>query len=119
MKKIIWITWMLLSAAPSFAGEISRVTVRNQNFEIVKVINDKVSLQLFEEIWKTKAKLTSSVTPQWLFKIDIEGKRYGDRWLYDPRGYVSVLSKAKVPVYNIPVPDSFNQLIGTHNQTAI
>lgn len=119
MKKIIFATCMLFTVTPSFAGEISLVKVRNQKFEIVKVINDKASLQLFERIWKTKRKVKSSVAPQWLYKIDIEGKGHGDRWLYDPGGYVQVLSKAKVPIYEIPTPDPFNQLIGTHNKGVV
>jgi hypothetical protein len=118
MRKIILILLAILLATQSIAGEISRVTVRNQNFDIVKVINDKAVLQQFEMIWNTRAKLKSSVNPQWLYKIDIEDKGRGDRWLYDPSGYVQVLSKAKVPLYKIPAPNSFNQMIGAHNQAA-
>ncbi len=102
MKKIFFTICTILLAVRSHAGELSCVTVRNQNFEIIKVINDEASLKLFTGIWKTREKLKTSVAPQWLFKIDIEGKGYGDRWLYDPRGYVHVLSKLKVPIYKIP-----------------
>lgn len=115
MIKLIWVTWLLFLATASFAGEISQVIVRNQKFEIVKVIDDKTSLQQFEEIWKTKTKMKAPVTPKWSFKLDIEGKGYGDRWFYDSQGYVQVLSKAKVPVYKIPASITFNSLIGTHS----
>jgi hypothetical protein len=116
MKKLIWMSWLLFLATPSFAGEISQVIVRNQNFEIVKVVDDKISLQQFEEIWKSKTKVKTPVAPKWLLKLDIEGKGHGDRWFYDPQGYVQVLSKAKVPIYRIPAFVTLNNLIGTHNQ---
>lgn len=109
-------TWLLFLATESFAGELSQVIVRNQKFEIVKIIDDKESLQKFEKIWKTKTKMKAPVAPKWLFKLDIEGKYHGDRWFYNPQGYVQVLSKAKVPVYRIPASVTFNNLIGTHNQ---
>lgn len=116
MKIIIWMTWLLFLSTASIAGEISQVIVRNQKFEIVKVIDDKESLQQFEEMWKSKIKVKTPVGPKWLLKLDIEGKGNGDRWFYDPRGYVQVLSKAKVPVYKIPAYETFNRLIDTHNQ---
>jgi hypothetical protein len=121
MKMKLLAMLMLLFAGPSSANEISHITVRNHNFEIVKVIDDKVSLQLFEQTWETKVKLKPSTPPAWLFKIDIsreEGR--GGRWLYDPTsGYVTLLSKLKVPIYKIPALNSFNKLLGIHNNGVV
>lgn len=117
MKKInlILLTLIIIGAVVSSAGDITKVSVRDKNFAVVKVIKDHKLLQQFENTWKEKKKLKNLPLPQWLYKIDIEGKGYGDRWLYDPAGFVQVLTKAKTPVYHIPDTESFNKLIGTHN----
>lgn len=107
---------ILLTVVAASAGDISLVSVRNKDFQVVKVINDQKSLQQFEKAWKEKKKTKNPPHPNWLYKIDIEGKGYGDRWLYDPSGLVQVLSKIKTPIYGIPDAESFNKLIGTHNQ---
>ena len=116
MKKIILTLLILLVAVSAASGsDISHVSVRNKNFEVVKVIKDQQSLQQFEKAWKEKKKIKNSPLTQWLYKIDIEGKGYGGRWLYDPTGYLQVLSKVKTPVYRISDAESFNKLIGAHN----
>jgi hypothetical protein len=117
-----FITWVaiviLLNAyAPtiSHAGEISEVTVRNAEFEIINVLKDPESLRQFEALWKKKKKLDTSINTKWLYKIDIMGKDHENRWLYSPEGYVKVLSKAKVPTYAISSLNEFNKLIMGEN----
>jgi hypothetical protein len=46
------------------------------------------------------------------YKIDIRREDRGGRWLYDPVGFVQVLSKRKTPVYRLPSPGAFNKLLG-------
>ena len=106
---------ILLWAANAFAGDVSKVTVRNSDFQVIKTLNDKEPLEEFSKIWGSKQVYNGSEIPQWLYKLDIEQKGHGNRWLYDPKGYVQVLSKARVPVYVLP-PEPFNKLIGAHNQ---
>ena len=107
---------ILLTVVTASAGDISLVSVRNKDFQVIKVINDQKSLQQFEKAWKEKKKTKNPSHPNWLFKIDIEGKGHGDRWLYDPSGLVQVLSKIRTRIYEISDAESFNKLIGTHNQ---
>jgi len=114
MRKIIFVILILLVAEVASAGYISRISVRNNNFEVVKVIKDQQSLQQFEKAWKEKKVIKTTQLTQWLYKIDIEGEGYDDRWLYDPSGYVRVLSKVKTPVYRLSDAESFNKLVGAH-----
>lgn len=117
MKKIILtaLTMILASGVGAAAGDASRVKVWDKNFQVIKVIDDQISLLQFEKAWKEKKKMKNPPHPRWLYKIDIAGKGYGDRWLYDLNGLVQVLSKAKTPIYIIPNAESFNKLIGAHN----
>jgi len=77
--QIFLMTLMFFSTTPSFADEISSVTVRTQNFEVVKVVNDKESLQQFEKLWQSKTKLKSTTPKKWIFKIDIKSKGHSVR----------------------------------------
>lgn len=101
----------------SLAGEISKVTVLNHEFEVINVLDDSKSLQHFEALWGKKTKSNTPNDTKWIYKIDIAGKGHGDRWLYSPLGYVRVLSKAKVPTYAISSPDEFNNLLGVTNKS--
>lgn len=114
MNKIITailFSFILLTPVISIAGEISKVSIRNEHFEIIAVLKDSKSIQSFEAIWNKKTKLSSPVKSRLLYKIDIEGKNHSDRWLYSPEGFVILLSKAKTPTYKISSVDEFNKLI--------
>ncbi len=80
----------------SLAGEITSITVRDSNFEILKDLRDVKSVSSFKSYWNRKTKMSDDVRMKPLYKIDIQP---GDRWLHDPAGYVRVLSKARVPIY--------------------
>ena len=104
-----FIIGVLLLPATSLAGEISSVTIRDKNFAVIKVLSDETSMPSFNGYWNKKAKMTDDVPMKPLYMIDIPP---GHRWLYDPAGYVRVLSKAKVPIYQISSPGDFNKLLG-------
>ena len=117
-KIVISIPILLLCLAPviSIGGEISRVTIRNENFNVIIVLEDAKAIQSFEVLWKRKTKFPSPVETNLFHKIDIESKGRSERWLYSPEGFVRVLSKSKVPTYRISSVDEFNRLIGLHNK---
>jgi len=107
-RQILFLTFVLL---PTFAiaDEITSVTVRGKGFDMIKEIRDHKGLSEFRDHWKKKEQITSDTRIHPIYKIDIEP---GDRWLYDPSGYVSVLSKAKGPIFKINKPEEFNGLLG-------
>ena len=117
-KIVISIPILFLCLAPviSIGGEISRVTIRNENFNVIIVLEDAKAIQSFEVLWKRKTKFPSPVETNLFHKIDIESKGRSERWLYSPEGFVRVLSKSKVPTYRISSVDEFNRLIGLHNK---
>ena len=119
MNKIIIsipILFLCLTSVLSIAGEISKVTIRNEHFDVITVLEDAKAIQSFEVLWKRKTKFPSPVETKLSHKIDIESKGRSERWLYSPEGFVRVLSKSKVPTYRISSVDEFNKLIGLHNK---
>ncbi len=120
MNKIIIsipILFLCLTPMISIAGEISRVTIRSEKFDVISILEDAKAIQAFEVLWKTKTKFPSPVETKLSHKIDIESKGRSERWLYSPEGFVRVLSKSKVPTYRISSVDEFNRLIGLHNKS--
>ena len=105
---IIFLTFSPIIAR---ANEISKVIVRNKEFVIINVIEKSEALNQFEALWNKKEKLNSPTDAKLIYKIDITSKNRSTRWLYSPEGYVKVLSKAKVPTYQITSPDQFNKLV--------
>jgi hypothetical protein len=92
---------------------ITAVTVRDADFNVVKVLSaDEVPR--FEELWTTKTEAGASLEDVGgsHYKLDIESKDSGDRWLYQSTGHVQVLSTKGASVYRIRDPSRFNELIG-------
>lgn len=118
MTSLALVACVLLSSTPTGPGELTGVTLRNQDFEVVKVISDQAALQAFERSWKAKTTSTPPATPRWTYKLDLAGKGARARWLYDPAGYVQVLTEAKSPIYAIPNPEAFRELVGAKAQVA-
>lgn len=103
---------LLMTAAPAAAADRSGVTIRNDKFEVIHVVNDRRSVAAFRAIWNAKKKINSrNVVPHWLYKIDLSD---GSRWLYDPSGYAMLASTRKVPLYKISPAGKFNRLIKAH-----
>ncbi len=99
----------LLGVTVSFAEEIKAVTIRDEKFEVVKKLQSTVEVLAFSEEWHQKIKQISG-DHHWKFKIDIEP---GTRWLFDPEGYVRVLSKnSSASDYKIKSIDAFNKILG-------
>ena len=92
---------------------ITGVSVRDAEFQVVKVLGP-AELSEFRRHWENKQEVEaalSNVGGQH-FKIDVDRRGAGDRWLYQTTGYVQVLDPWKTPVYKLQDPEAFNRLIG-------
>ena len=102
----------ILVATVCLAEGIKVITIRDENFKIVKKLESTDEIRTFSEHWSEKIKQISTKR-NWKFKIDIEP---GDRWLYDTEGYFHVLTvKSSTPDYKIKSIEAFNKLIGVSN----
>jgi hypothetical protein len=106
----------LLLPASGFAQDISRVSVLDQDFQPVKTLTSASDLASFDELWSGKAVQESASGDGFLYKIDIQRGGRSARWLYDPAGFVRVLTKSRTPIYAIPARQAFNRLLAIDAQ---
>ena len=94
-------------------GPITAVAIRDSDFKVIKKLS-ATELAQFELQWNEKARVDASLKEVggMHLKLDILREDEGDRWLYQTTGYVQVLSVWKTPVYKVPDPTVFNELIG-------
>jgi hypothetical protein len=92
---------------------ITRVSVRDAEFEVVKVLTP-AELAAFRRHWENKkeVKVSFSKLGGENFPLDIQRLYSSQRWVYKTTGYVRVLSKKVKPVYKLQDPKAFNRLIG-------
>ena len=98
----------LLFSVRTYADEITKITVRDANFEIVKTLEFSSEIKSFSEIWSSKIKI-GATEYSWTHKLDFLP---GGRWLYNCSGRTAFLSKTLIPMYKIPDPSEFNKLLG-------
>jgi hypothetical protein len=94
------------------AADAIRVTVLDAEFRPIRTITSAPDLAVFSEHWAARVKVSANAAMQPDYKIDIQSDRRSERWLYDPAGFLQVLSKAKTPVYRLTSPAAFNELLG-------
>jgi hypothetical protein len=98
-------------AAP---GPITGVSVRDANFDVVKVLSP-AELAEFTRLWENKQEVQASLNNVGgqHFKVDIDRQqKSGGRWLYQTTGYAQYLDPLAQPVYKLQEPEAFNRLIG-------
>jgi len=91
---------------------ITGVSVRDDEFQVVKVLAP-AELAEFQRQWEEMVTVEVALPDAGgrHFKLDIDHRIAGGRWLYQTTGYVQLLSKAETPVYKVPNPVAFNRLI--------
>ncbi|MBW1811488.1 MAG: hypothetical protein JRJ87_25085 [Deltaproteobacteria bacterium] len=102
----------LLMPSKSTAQSVTKVTIRNKDFEVVKILEKKTELAEFALHWEKKVKQKNEVSVKWLYKLDVSKADKGNRWLYDPAGWTRILSKKMTPIYKIASKEEFNKLLG-------
>jgi hypothetical protein len=97
-----------------------QVTVRNQDFRIVRVLASEHELAAFSSMWATRIKVDyrSWVPPSGRdhHKLDIRwrersGRMRTYRWLYHPDGVTNLLTIWRPPLYRMPSPSAFETLL--------
>jgi hypothetical protein len=102
---------MLLLPGSVLAQDVSRVSVRNGSFELVKTLTSAPDLAAFDALWSDKTVREPASRSGLVYKIDVERGGHSVRWLYDPAGFLQVLSAGRTPVYEIAAPQAFNRLL--------
>jgi hypothetical protein len=97
-----------LSAA---AEDITKVTVLDAEFRLIRTITSAPDLAAFGELWVKRTMQGPDVAMRPAYKIDIHSAGRSYRWLYDPAGLAQTLSKKKSPVYRLSSPAAFNELL--------
>ena len=102
---------ILLTAACRGAPVITRVTVRNAEFEQLRTLASSRELEHFSLLFAQKKKTSPPQHVAWAYKVDLEVEGRAERWLYHPDGWLQVLSKAETPVYMLDSPAEFRKLV--------
>lgn len=91
---------------------IIHVNVLSKKFETVTVVDDPATLAELNSIWKTFTVIEPSDCPAFSYIVDVSfTDGTGGRWLYSPEGYMTVLSKAKVPIYTFDRADKLGRIL--------
>ncbi|NLB54882.1 MAG: hypothetical protein GX811_03800 [Lentisphaerae bacterium] len=76
------------------------------------MINDPVTIAELNCIWQKHIVVEPSERPEFLYKVDftfVDGT--GGHWLYNPEGYITLLSKAKMPICTFEEPDKLKEIL--------
>jgi hypothetical protein len=108
---------------------IVQVTVRDQDFRVVRVLASEHDLAAFGGLWATmtEADLRSSALPPGRahHKLDIQwrdrsGRRHTSRWLYHPGGFLNLVAIWRAiwvaPLYRMPSPSAFETLLRSQDR---
>lgn len=90
---------------------MSQVKVWNEDFQVIRSIDDSGTLGELKMIWEDRTEVSPSERPSFTHKVDIATAQGSTRWLYDPNGYATVLSKAKMPIYHFTNPEKLNKIL--------
>lgn len=94
---------------------ITHVSVLNSNFTVIREIDDLSILDDLNKSWSSLTKIAFSddllfPVSRFTYRLDIMRKNGSERWLYDPAGYIYVLSKTIVPVFQFTDPDKIKKI---------
>ena len=104
--------------------DITKVTIRDPRFQLVKEIDGGDDLAAFRRMWDDRIEadpgLWKSAGQEFYghgaYKLDIRRAKSGSRWLYHPSGLTKVLAIWRAiwvaPLYRLRSPEEFNKLIG-------
>jgi hypothetical protein len=103
--------FIFLAGCPKDNVSITQVKVWDMKFRVIRNIDDSRTIGEFKRIWEDRAEVSQSERPSFTHKVDIATTQGSTRWLYDPNGYATVLSKAKMPIYRFTNPKRLNEIL--------
>jgi len=84
------VIFALFIALVADAEEMTKVSVLDAQLRRVKVLSTETELAEFTKLWSKKSGEYPSTKVEWSFKLDIESKSKGERWVYHPAGWVRI-----------------------------
>jgi hypothetical protein len=114
MKVFIIILTMNLYAVEngySMDNEIVTIKVLDAKFKTINDISDSLEIKALNKFWHNKFIFTKNKEIDFKFKLDISFNSKKQRWLYDPLGFVRLLTKSRSVIYEINNPPNFAKVI--------
>ena len=90
---------------------ITHVKVLDPDFKTICVVTAGTVLDELNRMWTERTTVEPSPEYRFTHKVDVSTGETGTRWLYDPSGYATVLSKARMPVYRFKNPDKLRGIL--------
>ncbi|MCF7854904.1 MAG: hypothetical protein K9N51_08905 [Candidatus Pacebacteria bacterium] len=90
---------------------ITHVKVLDPEFKTICVITNSSILKELNQVWFERSTVEPSSAYKFTHKVDVSTEETGTRWLYDPSGYATVLSKARKPIYKFTNPDKLKGIL--------
>ena len=91
--------------------QITHVKVLDPEFNTICVVTNSSLLEELNQIWAERDTVEPSPEYKFTYKVDVSTGETGTRWLYDPSGYATVLSKARMPIYKFKNPDKLKGML--------
>jgi hypothetical protein len=108
---IIILSLLLLSCRAENIG-IYKITVLNNNFQQIRIIDQPQILKEINELWGEFEPIDEFPDMKWTYKLDIDSNKLSGRWLYNEAGYLGKLNKQLKPMFKIKNQETFNKLLG-------
>ena len=90
--------------------KILEITVRNKDFEVIRVVQELEVLKEAEKAWQKLKPIDSLPNTNWTHKLDVTSESIGGRWLYNKEGYLAKLNKQLKPMYKVSDVSKFNEI---------
>lgn len=90
---------------------ITYAKVLDSHFETIQVIEESETLNELNQIWHNRTTVDSSTEFSFSYKVDILTGETSTRWLYDPRGYATILSISRTPIYKFKDAGRLNAIL--------
>ncbi len=90
---------------------ITHVKVLDPEFKTICVVTNASDLNKLNQMWAERTTVEPSPEHKFTHKIDVSTGESGTRWLYDPSGYATVLTKARTPIYKFENPEKLKGIL--------
>ncbi len=100
----------LFSSVIAAETRMQEITVRDNEFAVLRIINTADRLAKVQELWDSLIPIDELPNTDWTHKLDIRSDSIGGRWLYSEEGYIAKLNYRLKPIYKVPDVKSFNAI---------
>lgn len=113
MKKLFSVVLILCAITTGCRdqAQVTHVKVLDPDFKPITEITNSAVLAELNQIWMERSIVEPSPVHKFTHKVDILTSEEGTRWLYDPSGYATILSKVRLPIYEFKDPDKLKNIL--------